>query len=241
MEVSDREKERILDEQIRAAMTLLAVLYPPGCENVIELPGAIQQKKSKYKLTLRSVIANICKLIDKRIKGESMALIQCPECKKEISDSAPSCPSCGYALNPTPVEVVVRKKGIGCFGLILIIIVGLIIAGALSNGCKDRKVSTGVSKSEKKVSVPTGCKKHIEIFDSANSGIVDVNVWENPDPNRGSVVGKIKAGSRAVIIEELKDGYIIQSPWDKSIGFINKVQVKKTLYVNTESFVVCKP
>ena len=28
-----------------------------------------------------------------------MALIQCPECKKEISDSAPSCPNCGVPIS----------------------------------------------------------------------------------------------------------------------------------------------
>ena len=28
-----------------------------------------------------------------------MSLIECPDCKKEISDSAISCPSCGYPLN----------------------------------------------------------------------------------------------------------------------------------------------
>ena len=27
-----------------------------------------------------------------------MALINCPECSKEVSDSAPSCPNCGYPL-----------------------------------------------------------------------------------------------------------------------------------------------
>lgn len=29
-----------------------------------------------------------------------MAMIQCPECKKEISDMAVSCPNCGYTLRP---------------------------------------------------------------------------------------------------------------------------------------------
>jgi hypothetical protein len=33
-----------------------------------------------------------------------MALIPCPECKKEISTSAMSCPSCGYPLQVKPPE-----------------------------------------------------------------------------------------------------------------------------------------
>lgn len=28
-----------------------------------------------------------------------MALIECPECKKEISDTAKTCPNCGYELH----------------------------------------------------------------------------------------------------------------------------------------------
>lgn len=30
-----------------------------------------------------------------------MAMVTCPECGKEISDSAPSCPHCGYIKAPT--------------------------------------------------------------------------------------------------------------------------------------------
>lgn len=35
-----------------------------------------------------------------------MALIQCPECEKEISDMAVSCPNCGYALQPTLTQTL---------------------------------------------------------------------------------------------------------------------------------------
>lgn len=37
-----------------------------------------------------------------------MALITCPECKKKVSDSAESCPNCGYQL--TPEKIVEIKK-----------------------------------------------------------------------------------------------------------------------------------
>ena len=33
-----------------------------------------------------------------------MALINCPECKREVSDAAVSCPSCGYPLWERPAE-----------------------------------------------------------------------------------------------------------------------------------------
>lgn len=34
-----------------------------------------------------------------------MALIECPECGKQVSDKAPACPNCGVpmAITPTPV------------------------------------------------------------------------------------------------------------------------------------------
>lgn len=33
-----------------------------------------------------------------------MALIECPECKREISDRADSCPQCGYPIASTPIK-----------------------------------------------------------------------------------------------------------------------------------------
>lgn len=33
-----------------------------------------------------------------------MALIKCPECSKEISDKATSCPNCGYPIEKTDIE-----------------------------------------------------------------------------------------------------------------------------------------
>jgi len=38
MEVSDEAKERKLYEEIAVIMHLLAVVYPPGCREVIEIP-----------------------------------------------------------------------------------------------------------------------------------------------------------------------------------------------------------
>ena len=41
-----------------------------------------------------------------------MALINCPECGKEISDKAISCPNCGNPMNNKPKVTVVEKNGI---------------------------------------------------------------------------------------------------------------------------------
>jgi predicted amidophosphoribosyltransferase len=65
-----------------------------------------------------------------------MALIECPECKKEISDHASSCPHCGYELKPQRVEktVVVEKSSGGVWGAVgclLVILLILVIIGML--------------------------------------------------------------------------------------------------------------
>ncbi len=48
-----------------------------------------------------------------------MSLINCPECKKEMSDSAISCPHCGYVINKTRKN---SKKKKGYFTWILVFI-----------------------------------------------------------------------------------------------------------------------
>ena len=41
-----------------------------------------------------------------------MALINCPECKKEISDTARKCPHCGYVVKSVLKDVNTNKKTI---------------------------------------------------------------------------------------------------------------------------------
>lgn len=38
-----------------------------------------------------------------------MALIDCPECKQQISDTAPICPHCGFAQKPITEPVVINQ------------------------------------------------------------------------------------------------------------------------------------
>ena len=76
-----------------------------------------------------------------------MALINCPECKREVSDQAYSCPHCGYVmahssspvqagspLKPTPVGPQNRQVFLGSAGTIagmLMIAVGMLFAFVL--------------------------------------------------------------------------------------------------------------
>lgn len=65
-----------------------------------------------------------------------MALINCPECKSEVSDKAEKCPKCAFPINPSePITKEVESKSseglflktmnTGC--LVLIIIITLIL------------------------------------------------------------------------------------------------------------------
>lgn len=58
-----------------------------------------------------------------------MALITCPECEKQISDTAASCPQCGYTLvSVDTVEANIKKSELGelqkdsTLGVILIVL-----------------------------------------------------------------------------------------------------------------------
>ena len=57
-----------------------------------------------------------------------MALIQCAECQKEVSDSAIVCPACGYPLKIIKIKKPPRQYG--CGTLILLFIVAAIVIGA---------------------------------------------------------------------------------------------------------------
>ena len=59
-----------------------------------------------------------------------MALINCPECNKEISDRATSCPHCGYPISSAPLKqsglydvvykgLVDRKEEVKAIGLLM--------------------------------------------------------------------------------------------------------------------------
>ena len=72
-----------------------------------------------------------------------MALINCPECKHEVSHKAEQCPKCAYPINDSKVikkEITIkkekRKKGwfrytirIGC--LVFFIIITIVFLGGL--------------------------------------------------------------------------------------------------------------
>ena len=69
-----------------------------------------------------------------------------------------------------------------------------------------------------------------------------INVWEKPtNAGKGKKVGEIIIGSHVKILEEKKNDYKITSPYDKSEGWINKIQVAWTQYQDSETNERCNP
>lgn len=60
-----------------------------------------------------------------------MAIINCPECKKEMSNEAKACPHCGYTKK--------ERKKYGCGTLILVFVVGMILLSILTPGTDTTK------------------------------------------------------------------------------------------------------
>lgn len=96
------------------------------------------------------------------------------------------------------------------------------------------------------------CKKHIVLHPASviaqEYGIsvmqatgMELNVWEKSNAEgKGRVVGKIRVGSHALILKEGKNSYKIKSPLDKSVGWISKIQVARTLTQDTVTRKACK-
>ena len=65
-----------------------------------------------------------------------MAMITCPECKKKISETADSCPNCGYqkiAEIKKKEQQALKGCGIGCLSVIVIFVVIYMIGSFSSN------------------------------------------------------------------------------------------------------------
>jgi hypothetical protein len=71
-----------------------------------------------------------------------MALVECPECKKEVSSEAAACPHCGFALHKE------KRSGWGKeIGLLLLVPIGILVALFLIFLVKEIVSPTDLSKS----------------------------------------------------------------------------------------------
>jgi len=93
-------------------------------------------------------------------------------------------------------------------------IVAVLIVGALS--CATR------------IAEASECKEHVELHSGAHwakeLGRTEawvlanhqINVWQRPSPDKGNTVGKMRVGSKAVILRKSESDYQIKSPLDGS-------------------------
>ena len=66
------------------------------------------------------------------------------------------------------------------------------------------------------------------------------NLWEKPSYlGKGLPVGRMRCGATAIIIDKKGDDYKILSPYDESIGWINKKQISFTFYQNPKTQKPC--
>lgn len=75
-----------------------------------------------------------------------MAMIACPECKKKVSDTAGSCPNCGFALSAEKVAEIkaneerAQKAGaIGCLSIIGVLVVVFYLIGSSSTDTEPKQ------------------------------------------------------------------------------------------------------
>ena len=70
---------------------------------------------------------------------------------------------------------------------------------------------------------------------------VKIHLWENESiTSKGKSVGTMLPGSRALIIQEGRMDYKVKSPYDNSVGWVNKMQVSHTLFQNINKFEPCE-
>ena len=66
------------------------------------------------------------------------------------------------------------------------------------------------------------------------------NLWDKPTHlGEGLPVGRMKCGATAIIIDKEIDDYKILSPYDESIGWMNKKQISFTFYQNPKTQKPC--
>ena len=75
-----------------------------------------------------------------------MALVKCPECKKNISNTAPSCPHCGHVLTSEDRKVkssVTKKLFKFLLGIVVIVIVFGLINGMTQSPEEKARIKAG--------------------------------------------------------------------------------------------------
>lgn len=112
-----------------------------------------------------------------------MAMITCPECKKEMSETADSCPNCGYQLTAEKVVEIKKKEqqaqkgcGIGCLLIIIIIVVLYMVSSFSSDPTKNTAPKTKEETRKEQI------KKNFSAWDGSHRGLTELIKKTMNDP-----------------------------------------------------------
>jgi len=117
-----------------------------------------------------------------------MAMIKCPECKKQISEDANSCPNCGKKLTPEKIVIIKEEEdktkkytAIGCLAIIGILVIAGIIGSFFPEEEKETKPLT--PKEKREVQIGTGFSSwdgsHRELTKLIKKAMNDPNSYEH--------------------------------------------------------------
>lgn len=120
-----------------------------------------------------------------------MALIECPECKKQVSDTAKTCPHCGYKLNAEQVRH--RNKIISwTFVSLLLLVLGIgLFIYISSERAKEKQAQEAFYEYLHESSMPgsyqdarhaiVGTHPNWELIDNSASASIFINFKLNED------------------------------------------------------------
>jgi len=111
-----------------------------------------------------------------------MALITCPECKKKISETAVSCPNCGYQLTQEKVAEIKKKedqvRGLGCLAVIVILVIFYMMGFFSSDNTK----TTTAPKTKEEIRKEQ-LAKDFSAWDGSHRGLTKVIKESMNDPS----------------------------------------------------------
>jgi hypothetical protein len=113
-----------------------------------------------------------------------MAMITCPECKKKVSETADSCPSCGYQLTPEKIAEIKKKEqkvqkgcGIGCLSVIVIFVILYMIGSFSTDTTKSTAPKTKEETRKEQI------EKNFSVWDGSHRGLTEVIKKSMNDPS----------------------------------------------------------
>jgi hypothetical protein len=130
-----------------------------------------------------------------------MALIQCSDCGKEVSASAPQCIHCGRPMAQRTSKEKTSTSACSCSGCLVVAVGLFIILSLLGSGSRQTPISSSNRKGNSQ-EYKTGT---INGYDKTTNSIIDpINVFEKS----GALSGKTKDGERVTILEKDSDGWL---------------------------------